>query len=246
MGKKIDLTNQKFNRLTVLQEYGRDKRREVIWQCQCECGNVVNVLSSNLRKGATQSCGCLQREQAGKNAPIRNLSNQRFGKLIALSPTEKRLNGQVIWLCKCDCGNLTQVRSYNLVSNKTLSCGCLNQSHGEYKIEQLLLHHNIPYVKEKIFSNCIFDDTLQFARFDFFVDDKYLIEFDGEQHFTYDDTRSGWNTKEHFLTLQKHDNYKNNWCKTNNIPLIRIPYTHLDKLQIEDLLLETSPFKKEI
>ena len=53
MGKKIDLTNQKFNRLTVLQEYGRDKRREVIWQCQCECGNVVNVLSSNLRKGAT-------------------------------------------------------------------------------------------------------------------------------------------------------------------------------------------------
>lgn len=35
---------------------------------------------------------------------------------------------------------------------------------------------------------------------------------------------------------------KNQWCKDNNIPLIRIPYTHLDKLIIEDLKLETTTF----
>jgi len=39
-----------------------------------------------------------------------------------------------------------------------------------------------------------------------------------------------------------HDEYKNNWCKENNIPLIRIPYNHLNELKIEDLMLETSKF----
>ena len=51
-----------------------------------------------------------------------------------------------------------------------------------------------------------------------------------------------WNTKENFELLKKHDNIKNQWCKENNIPLIRIPYTHLDNLKIEDLKLETSSF----
>ena len=41
---------------------------------------------------------------------------------------------------------------------------------------------------------------------------------------------------------QKYDAIKTNWCLDNNIPLIRIPYTHLNKLCIEDLLLETSSF----
>lgn len=38
------------------------------------------------------------------------------------------------------------------------------------------------------------------------------------------------------------DEYKNQWCKENNIPLIRIPYIHLNDLCIEDLLLETTNF----
>jgi hypothetical protein len=41
---------------------------------------------------------------------------------------------------------------------------------------------------------------------------------------------------------QKHDAIKTQWCKDNNIPLIRIPYTEYNKLCLEDLLLETSKF----
>ena len=40
----------------------------------------------------------------------------------------------------------------------------------------------------------------------------------------------------------KHDIIKNKWCKDNNIPLIRIPYTHYDNLEIKDLLLNSSQF----
>ena len=39
-----------------------------------------------------------------------------------------------------------------------------------------------------------------------------------------------------------NDEIKNNWCIKNNIPLIRIPYTHLNNIKIEDLLLETSQY----
>lgn len=135
------------------------------------------------------------------------------------------------------------MRSYNLTSGATQSCGCLNQSHGELKIQQILKNNNIPYEMEKTFLSCVFEDSQQLARFDFYVNQSYIIEFDGEQHFTYDNR--GWNTKEHFMRLRAHDTYKNHWCKDNNIPIIRIPYTHLDNLELSDLLLETSPFRLE-
>ena len=176
-------------------------------------------------------------------ATFKDLTNQRFGKLVALKPTEERLNGQVIWKCLCDCGNIVHIRSYNLTSGICQSCGCLNQSHGELKIQELLTENNISYEKEKTFPSCVFEDTQQLARFDFYVNQSYIIEFDGEQHFTYNNT--GWNTKEHYLRVKTHDKYKNKWCKDNNIPIIRIPYTHLKNLELSDLLLDTSLFKME-
>ena len=67
-----------------------------------------------------------------------------------------------------------------------------------------------------------------------------MIEFDGEQHFLY--KNNGWNTKEQFLKTQQSDKEKNEYCKRNNIPLIRIPYTHMNSLSIEDLRLDTTKF----
>lgn len=60
---KIDITGMKFGRLTVVSEAGLDRRGEVKWHCRCECGSEHVALSSNLRKGATTSCGCYRSEQ---------------------------------------------------------------------------------------------------------------------------------------------------------------------------------------
>ena len=78
------------------------------------------------------------------------------------------------------------------------------------------------------------------ATFDFFVNNKYLIEYDGETH--YQSNAHGWHTLERLEKQQERDAIKNQWCRENDIPLIRIPYTHLNQLCIEDLLLETSQF----
>lgn len=68
MRKKIDLSGQTINRLVVIRECGRDKGGHVLWLCRClgkhgdDCGKEVIVSANDLRRGHTQSCGCLSRE----------------------------------------------------------------------------------------------------------------------------------------------------------------------------------------
>lgn len=59
MGKLIDLTGQKFGRLTVLKDSGQKKSNEHLWECQCSCGKICLVKGVHLRTGQTKSCGCL-------------------------------------------------------------------------------------------------------------------------------------------------------------------------------------------
>lgn len=67
MGKSKDLTGQRFGRLTVLSEYGRDKSRSILWLCKCECGKEHIVTGSNLRNKQVKSCGCLLLDFNKKN-----------------------------------------------------------------------------------------------------------------------------------------------------------------------------------
>lgn len=64
----IDLTGQRFNRLTV--QYCVDapekKYKRTYWRCICDCGTVKIIDTGSLRKGGTQSCGCLGREQSAE------------------------------------------------------------------------------------------------------------------------------------------------------------------------------------
>lgn len=56
---------------------------------------------------------------------IKDLANKRFGKLVVI-----RYNGNAKWLCQCDCGNQTIVRSDYLKSGHTQSCGCIHKKYG--------------------------------------------------------------------------------------------------------------------
>ena len=86
-----DLTGQQFGRLLVCSFAGLNKRRNAQWQCQCSCGTFKVVLSQNLLRGSTQSCGCLQRVRthgltytpeyivwAGMNARCRDINNTKY------------------------------------------------------------------------------------------------------------------------------------------------------------------------
>lgn len=231
-----DLTGQKFGRWTVQYRIEqKTKKRGIIWHCKCECGNEKNVSAEALRRGESRSCGCLAREKSsenGKKCRI-DLTGQKFGKLTALYPiySENNESKHTRWFCKCECGNQLSVDMGNLRSGKTQSCGCVNSTNEE-KIIKILTENNIEFKYQHQFQD------LPLKYYDFYIEDKYIIEYDGQQHFYYSGT--GWDTKEHFERVRKNDLEKNNYCFTKNIPIIRIPYG--SNYDIKDLKLETTRF----
>ena len=60
MGKKLDLTNKRFGRLVAKTDVGKNKSGAYIWECKCECGNIVNIASADLVRGHSTSCGCVR------------------------------------------------------------------------------------------------------------------------------------------------------------------------------------------
>lgn len=289
MGKFIDLTNQKFGRLTVLERLPYKKNNQILWKCQCECGNIIETTGGALRSGNTKSCGCIRRKnligkkfgkltvidytnesrhgralwkcqcdcgnisyatteglRTGDNVSCgcRNLArdkfrqtymvdftNQRFGLLTVIGTTDMRtIQGNQIWKCLCDCGNICYVSTNHLQTGNTKSCGCLQgKSNGELKIKKLLDSKNITYKAEYVFPD------LPNRRFDFAILNAenipiQLIEFDGEQHY--------FETPFFKISLQqqqKIDLEKTNFALSKNIPLIRIPYWKRENLKFEDL-----------
>lgn len=237
-----DLTGKVFGNLTVLYRI-ENKGKNTCWKCRCQCGNTTEVISYNLKNGNTKSCGCLQKTRTSE-ARKNNICMKEFGKLTALYPTKNRSSDKkIVWHCLCDCGNYVDLSVGCLTSGNTLSCGCIGKSKGEEKIELLLRRNNIVFERQKHFNSCKFPDTNYYAYFDFYLP-KYhlLIEYDGEQHFYYSNNKNTWNNKENFKKVIEHDTYKNNWCINNNFILIRIPFTHYEKLEIKDLLPNTSKF----
>jgi len=59
MGKYIDITGQKFNKLTVISKIENSSSKKARWLCKCDCGNFTEVSGDNLRNGSVKSCGCL-------------------------------------------------------------------------------------------------------------------------------------------------------------------------------------------
>lgn len=76
--RRLDLVGQKFGKLEVISDTGNDKQGHSMWNCICDCGNEIIVVSYSLRSGNTKSCGCLKREVLSK--PHTDESRQKMSK----------------------------------------------------------------------------------------------------------------------------------------------------------------------
>ncbi|SDF90255.1 transcriptional regulator [Marvinbryantia formatexigens DSM 14469] len=119
-----DLTGQQFGHLTV-ESRAENRRRNMYWNCRCDCGNTKIVSLYSLKSGKTTSCGC---ENLWMHHMKDDLAGQRFGRLVALAPTkEKSKKSSVYWHCRCDCGKEVEVTRDALLSGVQKSCGCLRR-----------------------------------------------------------------------------------------------------------------------
>lgn len=102
--------------------------------------------------------------------------------------------------------------------------------------EQWLKDNHIKYDKEYVFDDCKYKNVL---RFDFCVKDwngkMVLIEVDGMQHFY----TSTWTTQERLEETQLRDKIKDEYCKSHNLTLVRIPYWLYRHTTYKDILKQT-------
>lgn len=233
----IDLTGQKFNKLTVLERdwsYPTGAGKSVYWKCLCDCGNIKSIRTDKIRKGVIKSCGCLSKEIKSQMF-LDDLTGQLFGRLTVLERDTSKPMGKncfAYWKCKCKCGNIVSVRGDHLRNKTTSSCGCLN-SQGEETITTILQQNHVDYTTQYEFDDLKGD--FNNLRFDFAIfnnNNLYcLIEYQGQQH-----TKPWGNeTIERFNKRQEYDQKKRNYCQKHNIKLVEIPYTDLSKLNWEYL-----------
>ena len=117
---KIDLTGQKFHRLQVVQKSEQQSKADtVLWDCICDCGSKTTATTAQLRSGHKKSCGCIKRAPKAED-----ITGQCFGRLTVMKRVGT-IERRPIWRCRCDCGRKTDVRSSDLKSGNTKSCGCL-------------------------------------------------------------------------------------------------------------------------
>jgi len=92
----------------------------------------------------------------------KDLTGQRFGWLTAIERSGKDKWGNVLWKCRCDCGNEKIVRGANLIAGAVVSCGCAKElsgvTHGGSKTRLYRIWHGIIRRTEdssrKEYANC--------------------------------------------------------------------------------------------
>ena len=77
--------------------------------------------------GGAGLTGGLVEKAMKRGRKIMDLRKMKFGKLTAMIPSGKSKRGQIIWLCRCDCGAVAMVFTKHLRSGHTRSCGCLRR-----------------------------------------------------------------------------------------------------------------------
>lgn len=228
-----EMIGVQFGRWVVLDVVKKYKNGKTYCKCQCSCDQhtVKMIYKNSLLNGESQSCGCLCLELKRKRTGS-NRVGERFGNLVVKEMLYRYKGEKTYCICQCDCGNETIAHIGNIRSGRTASCGCLEgKSLGERLIKDILIENEVDFIQQKRFDDCKHILTLPF---DFYLPNyNTCIEFDGIQHFQPIEFFGG---EDEFNRLKINDSIKTEYCKLNNINLIRLPYT-LSNEEIKEQIL---------
>lgn len=115
----VDLEGKRFGMLTVLGYKGRDDKKQHLWHVQCDCGNDKVIIETGMRAGATNSCGCLRKNNGGRVALTQEQAEQLCPKVKFIE--YKGMKHPATFKC-IDCGK----EGYAILANslRDYKCEC--------------------------------------------------------------------------------------------------------------------------
>ena len=84
------------------------------------------------------------------SANFKDMTGQRYGRLVVLERAENDRHGNAMWLCQCDCGHKKIAMGQSLRAGKTKSCGCLLSESSKKRLSKIVTNHG--YSGTKIYS----------------------------------------------------------------------------------------------
>ena len=200
---------------------------------ECPKGHIFKTRFGRFKNGARcQKCH-LMNNNLSTTHTCEYIEKQLSLKGYKLLSTEY-VNAHSRILIECPEGHKFETK-YNSFQQ---GCRCphCNESKGERETSQILHELNIKYIKQYRFEDCKFKYTLPF---DFYLPDYNIcIEYDGELHYEISKHHGGLDK---FIDTKIRDTVKNEYCKNNNIKLIRIPYwefSNIKEIIINELKLQ--------
>lgn len=221
------------------------KMCEGVRYIECVCANPdcnhtfiapESQLHNGVYKGYCEHCrfvfsGINGRKKRIVGLPISDEPNAPI--FLEYVTVRNKLQGR--FLCG-DCKEHTFVRDLDAVEGKRKEWFCNYCNHiyskGERIIANILDNLKIKYIRQYHFDD-LRGKQLQYLKFDFYLPEyDCCIEYDGEQHFIY---RGAFGTSyEEYLEGLERDKSKDEYCSSHGIKLIRIPYTILEKQELDE------------
>lgn len=225
---KINIEN--FNYKLLSTEYKNNNQKLII---ECDKRHIFEKSYAKFQEG--QHCPICSKINQNKNSALQyeDVKHEIESFNYKLNSTEYK-NARSKLKLQCSQGHEFEM-TYDKFKQGN-RCSICNHSKGEAKINNWLTIHNVHFQTQYVIPNCKYKKPL---RFDFAILNnntiKCLIEFDGEQHYHPKEIFGG--SKGLNLTKQR-DKIKDNYCKKNNLKLIRIPYTKFDDIEqiLEELI----------
>lgn len=210
----LDELNEKRPDLELLSDYNGVK--EKITVRNLSCGHTYSALSGNILRGS----GCPVCHGMKDTEQFQQLLESKYpGEYTVLG---EYVNNRTKLAVRHKCGFVWEAGPKRLLSRFT--CPNCNKSYGEWLVSKFLNDNHIEYEQEKWFADC--RDKLPLP-FDFIVTHNSsisAIEVDGQHHFG---GRSIY--AQNIETIKRHDAIKNEYCKANSIPLLRIPFNWINE-----------------
>jgi len=219
------------DKISIIGEYS-DVFSKIEVKCNI-CGYNWHTKAINIiRKHGCPKCGHIEKgkKHIKKHVVFLSQINIIYGdKLSILDEYTDSRNRIKVRCNKCD-------YIWQPVSRRLLQRGCpkCNFSKGELLISNILKELNLNFKEQYIFEGLKTENNgtpiFDFVIFDYYNDIKYIIEYDGEQHFK---AVRRWGGIERLNKQKEIDEFKNNYCRDNNMKMIRIPYTELKNINKE-------------